>query len=42
MDRAAAGLPQPHLRRLEAVFLTSSRHELAFWDAANRQETWPL
>lgn len=30
MDRAAAGLPESHLQRLEAAFLTSSRYELAF------------
>jgi thiaminase/transcriptional activator TenA len=39
MDRAAAGLPESHLSRLEAAFLTSSRHELAFWDVAFTQ--WP-
>ena len=37
MDRAAAGLPDSHLQRLVAAFLTSSRHELAFWDAALTQ-----
>ena len=42
MDRAAAGLPEPHLHRLEAAFLTSSRHELAFWDMAQQHQTWPV
>jgi thiaminase/transcriptional activator TenA len=32
LDAAAAGLPEAHLRRLEAAFITSSRHELAFWE----------
>lgn len=34
LDRLATGLPEPALRRLEAAFVTSSRHELAFWDMA--------
>ncbi len=34
LDRLAAGLPERSLQRLEAAFLASSRHELAFWDMA--------
>ena len=34
LDRLAEGLPEPALQRLEAAFLTSSHHELAFWDMA--------
>lgn len=41
LDAAAAGLPESHLRRLEAAFLTSSRHELAFWEMAHTLLTWP-
>jgi thiaminase (transcriptional activator TenA) len=33
LDRAAAGLPAARLRQLEACFVTSLAHELAFWDA---------
>ncbi len=36
LDRLAAGLPESSLQRLEAAFLASSRHELAFWDMAAR------
>jgi len=37
LDRVAEGLPESHRQRLAAAFLTSSRHELRFWDAA---QTW--
>jgi thiaminase/transcriptional activator TenA len=40
-DRAAAGLPEAQLLRMQSAFLTSSRHELAFWEMAYRLETWP-
>jgi thiaminase/transcriptional activator TenA len=42
LDRLADGLGPEGQRRLEAAFLTSSRHELLFWEAAYRQEGWPL
>jgi thiaminase/transcriptional activator TenA len=42
LDRLAEGLDQEGRQRLESVFLTSSRYELLFWDAAYRQEGWPL
>src|SRR5215203_5747652 len=32
MDRAADGLPAARLAACERAFLTSLRHELAFWD----------
>jgi thiaminase/transcriptional activator TenA len=41
LDQAAAGLPGPQLRRLESAFLTSSRHELAFWDMAQTHDADP-
>jgi thiaminase/transcriptional activator TenA len=34
LDRMAEGLPASAYRRLESAFVTSSRHELAFWDMA--------
>jgi thiaminase/transcriptional activator TenA len=40
LDRAADGLPESHLQRLRHAFLTSSRHELRFWDMAQSRETW--
>jgi thiaminase len=33
LDRAADGLPSARLAACERAFLTSLRHELAFWDA---------
>jgi len=33
LDRAADGLPAARLAACERAFLTSLRHELAFWDA---------
>ena len=33
LDRAAGGLPAARLAACERAFLTSLRHELAFWDA---------
>jgi thiaminase/transcriptional activator TenA len=35
LDRLADGLPEPVLQRLESAFLTSARHELAFWNMAS-------
>jgi thiaminase (transcriptional activator TenA) len=32
LDRTAAGLPAARLRQLEALFITSLDHELAFWE----------
>jgi thiaminase/transcriptional activator TenA len=40
LDRLAADLPESHRRRLRDAFLTSSRHELRFWDAAQSLEAW--
>ena len=34
LDALADGLPKHFLDRIEAAFITSSRHELAFWDQA--------
>jgi thiaminase/transcriptional activator TenA len=35
LDHLAEGLPEPAVQRLEAAFLTSARHELAFWNMAS-------
>jgi thiaminase/transcriptional activator TenA len=40
LDAAATDLPERELRRLEAAFITSSRHELAFWEMAYRRAGW--
>jgi len=41
-DRAAADVSAAERTRLSASFHTSSRYEYAFWDAALRQEDWPV
>lgn len=40
VDQTAAGLPEETLRRMEEIFLTSSRYEYLFWEMAWRQERW--
>ena len=42
LDRLAEGTAPSALAAAEGAFLTSSRLELAFWDAAWRQEGWPV
>jgi thiaminase (transcriptional activator TenA) len=41
VDRLAAGAGPEQRRLMEAAFLTSSRYELAFWEAAYKLESWP-
>ena len=41
VDRLAEGAPVASRRRMEDAFLTSSRWELQFWDAAYTMESWP-
>jgi thiaminase/transcriptional activator TenA len=41
LDRVAADAGEETRRRMEEAFLTSSRYELAFWEAARTQELWP-
>lgn len=42
LDRLADGLPERELAKLEEHFLVSSRFEYMFWDAAYREEGWPV
>jgi thiaminase/transcriptional activator TenA len=42
MDQVASGLPEPQLRKLEQIFLTSSRYEFQFWEMSWKQEQWPV
>lgn len=42
LDRQTAGLSEATWRRVEEAFLTSSRYELHFWEAAYRREGWPV
>lgn len=42
MDEVAADAPERARDWYEQLFLTSSRYEYLFWDAAWRQETWPV
>ncbi len=41
MDEAGAGASEADHQRHRALFLTSARYELQFWEAAWRQEEWP-
>ncbi len=41
VDRLADGASAEGRRRMEEAFLTSSRYELAFWEAADVMESWP-
>lgn len=41
-DRAAAAAGPAERARMEAAFLRCCRYEWMFWDAAYRQETWPV
>jgi thiaminase/transcriptional activator TenA len=41
VDRLGREASAPTRRRMEAAFLTSSRHELAFWEMAWALQTWP-
>ncbi len=42
MDQAAGDLPQSRRARVQEHFVTTSRYEWMFWDAAYRQEAWPV
>ncbi len=42
LDRLAGGLGLEEQRRLEEAFLTSSRYEYLFWEAAYRRQGWPV
>ena len=41
-DRVGAGLGDAELARVHQRFVTTSRYEWMFWDAAWRQERWPV
>ena len=40
LDGLVAGYPPRELRRLEPLFIASSRYEYAFWEMAWTQEAW--
>ncbi|MER3420854.1 MAG: thiaminase II [Chloroflexota bacterium] len=42
VNRLAEEAPPQTRRRMEEVFLTSSRYELAFWQMAWERERWPV
>ena len=41
LDRVAAGAGEVTRQRMTAAFITSSRYELAFWEAAWTEQRWP-
>jgi len=42
LNRHSLGLPVAVLQRVERAFITSSRYELAFWEMAWVQQSWPI
>jgi thiaminase/transcriptional activator TenA len=42
VDRVAEGASPEQRRRMEEAFVTSSRYELQFWEAAHTLERWPV
>ena len=42
LDRITSGWPAAALAPLQAHFLTSSRYEYLFWDAAYNETDWPI
>ena len=42
IDRTAERLSQSQRDRLVAIFITNSKYEFLFWDAAYRMEEWPV
>ncbi len=42
LDRRASVAGESELEAMERAFVTSSRYEYMFWDAAWRMETWPV
>jgi thiaminase/transcriptional activator TenA len=41
-NRSTADLPESRLARIRGHYLTASRYEWMFWDAAFRMESWPV
>jgi thiaminase/transcriptional activator TenA len=41
-DASTADLPESRLATIRQHYLTASRYEWMFWDAAFRLETWPV
>jgi thiaminase (transcriptional activator TenA) len=41
-DRSTADLPESRLESIRRHYLTASRYEWMFWDAAYRLESWPV
>ena len=42
IDRSAQGSGEKQRRRMEELFILSSRYEYMFWDAAYKMEEWPV
>jgi len=41
-DRSTADLPESRLASIRQHYLTASRYEWMFWDAAYKRESWPV
>ena len=42
LDELAEGKPEHELKRLEEIFLNTTRFEYLFWDMSWNQQMWPL
>jgi thiaminase/transcriptional activator TenA len=42
VDRSTADLPESRLAAIRQHYLTASRYEYMFWDAAYQREEWPV
>lgn len=42
MDREAEGLPERELKKLEEIFILSSKYEYMFWDGCYKKESWVI
>lgn len=42
IDRMAGVTGEKGRRKMERIFVTSSRYEYMFWEAANKMEQWPV
>ncbi|MBZ2174622.1 thiaminase II [Schnuerera sp. xch1] len=42
MDKLAEGLPERQLKKLEEIFIMSSKYEYMFWDGCYKKKNWPI
>lgn len=42
MNKVSEGLPERELKRLEEIFILSSKYEYMFWDSCYKKESWNI